>query len=196
MFEPGPVNGLTRWPQMGIDSAQRLHYVTPFNSIRLDDQNYSGRVLHSEWDGQRWGNLQVLPGPGGEFADLSIGLGNQLHVVYHNVSNQDIWYTTRTVDAPRLIPPQLPERSSPQEDPALGEPAQTLASSSTLTPTFLPSGSRGGELVQVHERTWSDDDYPSTRVLPLISIVLVGVISSLLIVVTVLVGSRLGRRRQ
>ena len=104
MFTPGPANGLTRWPLLASDSAHQLHYITPFNAITLGDNNYGGGILHSEWSGRGWINIEVIPGALGEFADFVITQGNTLHVVYHNVvgDKKGIWYTTRTVDAPQV----------------------------------------------------------------------------------------------
>jgi hypothetical protein len=105
MFHPGPVNGLTRWPLLALDSANALHYISPFNTVVLNGQRSDGGILHSEWSGGRWVNTEVIPGAEGEFADLAISDGNRMNVVYHNVSrdNLEIWYTSRLVNAPQAV---------------------------------------------------------------------------------------------
>lgn len=107
MFEPGPVNGLTRWALLALDGGGNLRYVTPFNVAEINGQRISGGLLHSVWSGNTWSGTEAIPGATGEFADFTISDGNHLHVVYHGRLPDSgvlaVWYADRYVDAPQIL---------------------------------------------------------------------------------------------
>lgn len=146
MFEPGPVNGLTRWPLLALDGGGDLRYVTPFNAAEMNGQKLMGGLLHSVWSGNAWSDTEAIPGAYGEFADFTISDGNHLHVVYHGVVPDSgvlaVWYTDRYSDAPQIShrnrtapTPTITSLVSPvgTPQPIMAVPGTTVAPTTTLS---------------------------------------------------------------
>jgi len=137
---------------MATDSAGNLHLVM----VGRQSLEQSGsHVMHLVWDGSNWLPPEVvatyqddLP----EWPRLSIGLGNQLHLVWHvrSVTRSNdvistsfqIWYAHRILNSPGIEPATLPESSyvAPQSRTSLAVlPTPTPVSSKLVDVQLDPS---------------------------------------------------------
>jgi hypothetical protein len=85
------------------DSSGAIHIVTAINE----------GVYSARWDGSNWGLAEKIEDreidPHGQ--EIAICQGNKLQVVYDDRNDsQKIWYSNRTVDAPRLNRESIPKQ--------------------------------------------------------------------------------------
>ncbi len=125
---------------MEADSAGRIHLVavgqTQIPASRADFVPLG--VYHLVWDGRRWSEpepIAVYPEDRfPEYPKLDISQGNQLHVVWFvrdnlwQLGEYQVWYSSRTVDAPTRLPPPTPTPT----------PGPTATPTPTITPTATP----------------------------------------------------------
>ncbi|HUS94939.1 MAG TPA: hypothetical protein VMZ24_07185 [Patescibacteria group bacterium] len=109
IFNPGPGNGLTGWPQLAFDSNGNLHLVTAVNEILVEGKTEITTIVSTEWDGSSWSAPESVIDRdvilGGEQVRLAISNGNQLHVTFYSYEVDDafaIQYTSSFLDAPEL----------------------------------------------------------------------------------------------
>ncbi|MHB1131361.1 MAG: exo-alpha-sialidase [Chloroflexota bacterium] len=89
------------------DSAGHVHLVT----VGYLSASQTMNLLHSEWDGEKWGAPTVIAGtpPYPEYPRLAMSGGNRLHVVWFGGSSRGvdrdptgIWYSTALTTAPQV----------------------------------------------------------------------------------------------
>ncbi len=182
------IGGQEGWPALAVDRAGDLHLlqVTGENGVPL---------THQVWDAASWSPAVRLLGqlPGAPYhpwnADVTIGLGNQIHgVVSHAVEmptgsdnwQYDIYYLRGTAsNAPAVEPRPLP---APTSAPKTATPAAvaskvTPTPATTLVPGRTESGSVAGEGLAANAA-------------------LIGALAGGAIVALVVTVSMLGRRRR
>jgi len=113
----GGPNALTQ------DSSGAVHFVTAINE----------GVFSARWDGSLWGPPERIEDreidPHGQ--EIAICQGNKLQVVYDDRNDsQKIWYSNRTVEAPKLN-----RQALPIQEPLITE-SSSLAGTSILTPEY------------------------------------------------------------
>ena len=142
-FAPRLRGGFTAVPSIAVDSAGIIHIATSVDGQRGDTQ----AVYHLSWDGVRWSEpLRLSIGAIGaravESPWLTIGTGNQLHVVYHD-DYQRIWYTTRSTSAPATVPQALPAPSSIAVNPPAVGATEPTADRNAVVPHVSPPTDTG-----------------------------------------------------
>jgi hypothetical protein len=156
----GGPNALTQ------DSAGSVHVVTAINQ----------GVYSAKWDGSMWGPAERIEDreidPHGQ--EIAICQGNKLQVVYDDRNDsQKIWYSSRTVDAPRISRSSIPVESF--STPQNGSPGLQTEQPAALTDA-APSPS------QVPLQIEGDaDQSPGNPLTPLL--IASGVVISLIFVV-------------
>ena len=123
---------------MAYDSAGTLHVV----SAGHDAAYLPDSVYYSSWDGKAWSALerigdagQLIPDKdwGFESPQIAVSNGNRLHVVWQDRDN--IWYSTRLVDAPaRPSVPVPTAEARPTVTASPTAPAPTAEPSPTARP--------------------------------------------------------------
>ena len=129
---PGVAAGVSR-PydiyDMATDSAGHVHLVTvgyPANSTTMS-------LLHSEWDGQKWSEPQVVASspPYPEYPRIVVGEGNRLDVVWFDGDRASvdrtaigIWYSSAQSSSPAVAgAPVAVAASAPSTSSALPTPS-------------------------------------------------------------------------
>ena len=155
----GGANALTQ------DSSGAVHLVTAINE----------GVYSARWDGSMWGPPERIEDreidPHGQ--EIAICQGNKLQVVYDDRNDsQKIWYSYRTVDAPRLNRQPMP----------LTDPSMTEVSSSASSPTPAPENENSlqesQESIEIPENT---NQNPANPLTPLL--IASGIVTALIIIV-------------
>jgi hypothetical protein len=118
--------GTTGAIQLAVDSTGSVHAV--YTDIAC--------VFHRQRLPDGWTEPECVSSPEAtralkEYPAMTIGLGNQIHVLYYTDRKQ-LWYTTRTLDAPAIAPLPVPTLAPPT--PTVPLPTATIA----VTPTYLP----------------------------------------------------------
>jgi len=100
---------------MEFDSAGRAHLIAV--AFRTNGKGVVPALLHLVYDGQRWLEAEVIyEGPlYPEWPRIVVADGNQLHAIWFTrvvlygdeIDIKQIWYSTKTVDAPLTTPPPL-----------------------------------------------------------------------------------------
>ena len=155
----GGPNALTQ------DSSGAVHLVTAIN----------GGVYSARWDGSMWGPPERIEDreidPHGQ--EIAICQGNKLQVVYDDRNDsQKIWYSNRTVDAPRLN-----RQPVPLADPTTAE-ISSSASSTTPTPVSDNSLLEPQESIEIPENA---NQNPANPLTPLL--IASGIVTALIIIV-------------
>lgn len=180
---PG-LSGRTRAPAVGLDSSGALHVLTGAQA------GVTTPMYWSWWTGQDWSNPIPISGdlPSNESADLVVTNGNQLQAVWHfgYEDSSDVWYSTMQTDAPAVISnttsDQSPERALTEATSA----AAVLATVETVQPDVSGQVSEmaaNENTPQQQVGVFSSDSPESSLVSP----VVVGALSGLLVVMGVLV---------
>ena len=155
----GGANALTQ------DSSGAVHLVTAINE----------GVYSARWDGSMWGPPERIEDreidPHGQ--EIAICQGNKLQVVYDDRNDsQKIWYSYRTVDAPRLNRQPMP----------LTDPSMTEVSSSASSPTPAPENENSlqesQESIEIPENA---NQNPANPLTPLL--IASGIVTALIIIV-------------
>jgi hypothetical protein len=101
-------------------------------------------VIHMVWNGQAWNEPEAIAsylGDVPEWPRIAVGLGNKLNVVWFVRAEKDIWkgggdysvwYSTKTVDAPKYTPAVLPT-VVPQPTATV---TQAIVETATVTPVM------------------------------------------------------------
>ena len=155
----GGPNALTQ------DSSGAVHLVTAINE----------GVYSARWDGSMWGSPERIEDreidPHGQ--EIAICQGNKLQVVYDDRNDsQKIWYSNRTVDAPRLN-----RQPVPLADPTT---AEISSSDSSTTPTPVSDNSllEPQESIEIPENA---NQNPANPLTPLL--IASGIVTALIIIV-------------
>lgn len=132
--------GLTGFPVMAVDALGTLHLIS----------TTAGGDYYFRWRAGAWDKPQLIsPGIEGsgvtgtdssvEQPSVALGLGNQLHVVFHD-GFERIWHTARRIDAPAETP--VPDAATvllptptPQPQPEDVRTAVTPTGSPAVSPT-------------------------------------------------------------
>ena len=126
---PPPRGGSEGAPNMELDSAGNLHIVV----------SNLGCVWHlsREASTDTWFAPECISTQSAwiENPAMTLGLGNQIHVVYWTDARQ-LWYTTRTLDAPAIDPLPLPTPAPPT--PTVIVPTAVPLPTATPLPDFGP----------------------------------------------------------
>ena len=155
----GGPNALTQ------DSSGAVHLVTAINE----------GVYSARWDGSMWGPSERIEDreidPHGQ--EIAICQGNKLQVIYDDRNDsQKIWYSHRTVDAPRLNRQPMP----------LTDPSMTEVSSSASSPTTAPGNENSlqesQESIEIPENA---NQNPANPLTPLL--IASGIVTALIIIV-------------
>jgi hypothetical protein len=137
---------------MATDSAGNVHLVL---TGRVEEKQKTTSVLHLTWDGSSWSEPEVittLVGDVPEWTRIAIGLGNQLHVVWHvrdeahlwdtDHGQYRIWYAHGQSQAPAIAPVIWPTPTATPTANAMFATTPTSAPSPTPSPTLDPGLSR------------------------------------------------------
>lgn len=81
-------------PRAAADSASNLHLVW-FGGSTPDTADY-WLIHYQSWNGAAWTAPLPLSGPGGFRPDIAVDGSNNLHVVYEQRGEKEIWYRKRT----------------------------------------------------------------------------------------------------
>jgi len=155
----GGPNALTQ------DSSGAVHLVTAINE----------GVYSARWDGSMWGPPERIEDreidPHGQ--EIAICQGNKLQIVYHDRNDsQKIWYSNRTVDAPRLN-----RQPMPLADLSIAE-VSSSTSSTTPTPDNENSLQESQESIEIPENA---NQNPANPLTPLM--IASGIVTALIIIV-------------
>ena len=155
----GGPNALTQ------DSSGAVHLVTAINE----------GVYSARWDGSMWGPPERIEDreidPHGQ--EIAICQGNKLQVVYDDRNDsQKIWYSNRTVDAPRLN-----RQPMPHTDLSTAE-VSSSASTTTPTPDNENSLQESQESIEIPENA---NQNPANPLTPLL--IASGIVTALIIIV-------------
>lgn len=155
---------------MATDAGGNLHLVIA-GRINTDQENLN--VLHLVWDGSKWIGPEViksLVGDVPEWPRIAVGLGNQLHVVWFerdqaNIWNPDsgrysVWYAFNISNAPSVSPVRV-KQTAPAFTITPTQQATATPSASPI-PTLLPvSRQKPGDqsFLGVGKPVYSEKDY-------------------------------------
>lgn len=130
---PHSGTGLNSHPNLALDSSGNLHFVGGGDAFWLASWQ-NGIWSNPENLTSVFSNLMMLSLGYTERPDLSVSLGNQLHLVFYDVVEREparIWHTWRSVNAPAMPPGSTIDpilESSPSATPLF------------LFPTPFPTG--------------------------------------------------------
>jgi hypothetical protein len=124
---PPPVGGSEGFPVLALDGAGNLHIV----------YSHEGCVWHVSREAETWAAPECISGAPAHIEEpaMTIGLGNQIHVMYWS-NSQQLWYVTRTLNAPAQEPLPLP--TEPPPVPTTVRPTATVMPTPTRPPQFGP----------------------------------------------------------
>jgi hypothetical protein len=172
------------------DSAGNMHFImVGRKTIRegLGGEGESDGLYHLTWDGEGWSEPERIFAASNtahpEYPKATIGLGNQLHVVWF-VRDQEftenakfkIWYSRRRLAVPGLPIPPTP---SPTPTHTLTPTPQPTA---TATPLALPGDARNADAQTLY--TENDD----------VLVFLVSVLPGTVLVTAIVYGARIWQR--
>lgn len=122
----GQLSGQTAFAGLVQDAMGRVHVVTSAQGL----DNFTG-MRYAVWDEvEGWSDYQSLwPEISGEWPDMTLSSGNQLHLVWHQYGGK-VYYTTRRIEAPYQKPVF-------RDTPELQKTESSLMGTMTLTPTPL-----------------------------------------------------------
>jgi hypothetical protein len=115
---------------MAVDSAGGLHAVVA----------HQGCVWHFFLEGETWSAGECIseglpPDTLKEFPAMTLGLGNQLHVLFWT-DRQQLWYVTRQLDVAGIEPQVLPTEAP--VTPTVEVPTETPVPTATYLPDLGP----------------------------------------------------------
>src|SRR5262249_6057833 len=117
-----PGGGSEGAPNLAVDSAGNLHAVFSSNGCVW----YTSRA-NLTWSAPACISAGVPSNSQIEFPAMTLGLGNQLHVMFWTDRRQ-MWYTTRSLPAPAVAPQATP--------------TEVIATATTVAPTLTPAPTR------------------------------------------------------
>jgi hypothetical protein len=122
--------GTTGGVEIAIDSRNVVH-------VLFNDR---GCIWHHERLETGWSEGECVSTPAferalKEYPSMAVGLGNQLHVMFWTERKQ-LWYTTRTLDAPAIAAVPLP--TLPPPTPTVPVVTATLEPTATYLPDMGP----------------------------------------------------------
>ena len=183
--EPYPIltdmEGINGYVVPVVDGAGQMHLII---NMRTRDTQIVG-IYYSSWLGTGWSPVVPLAtadpyGPSAHYTAATVGLGNELHVVWTAIHPGEIWYlrglAPGVTPAPTVI--QQPQTATPTPSPTDIGHSQTVTV--TPQPTALPFDSQ------------TSPPPPTSANAPL----LYGVGASVLVVASAIIALRLRARRR
>jgi hypothetical protein len=128
----GQEGGSEGAPNLAVDSAGNLHLVVSGGPCVW----YVSRVQEAEWGEPECISAPIAPSVQVEFPSMSLGLGNQVHVLFWTDRRQ-IWYTSKTLPAPGVTPEIVPTQATTTPQPPT--PTAGVLPTNTPLPDFGPA---------------------------------------------------------
>lgn len=138
---------------MATDSLGHIHLIMVGRNSLLEGKL---SLLHLTWDGAGWSSpeqIATYEGDVPEWPEVTIALGNQLHVVWFvrpeafiwlGGKNSQVWYAQRPLNAPPAVPVLLPAMTqTPTQTAADTLPSVTLRPAASPSPDNSPAAWSG-----------------------------------------------------